>query len=324
MTAAAMTDAEPWHPRRLTHANLFVESMERSMDFYKEVVGLGESYRRVKSRGGFLTNGNTHHDLGVMEYSERLGGKRAKRFIGFYHIAFEMEHDLALHHWYRRAVAQGADFYFLGDHGNTHSVYLTDPDGNQVEVYADTLREWWTLKTGYMPTIQSGWTPDGTAATAEPKYHANPEIRFPETGIFRPRRTTRATLVLQRFERGVAFYRDVIGLVPIAGGTDAAFTAFVGSTGEHCLTLWRVAEDRPVGFHHVSLEVESAEDLRRSRARLLAETEIPIAAEAEHPARSALLIADLDGFLIQLYADTPGLPSPDLAALDPRTAFLLG
>ena len=51
-------------PRRLTHANLFVADMERSMDFYMSVIGLDESYRRVNLRAGFLTNGNSHHDIG--------------------------------------------------------------------------------------------------------------------------------------------------------------------------------------------------------------------------------------------------------------------
>jgi len=310
-------------PRRLTHANFFVENMERSMDFYKDIVGIGESYRRVKSRGGFLTNGNSHHDLGVMEYSERLGGKRAKKFIGFYHVAFEMESDWHLHEWYRNAVRREANFFFLGDHGNTHSVYMFDPDGNQVEVYTDTLKEWWKLKTGYMPTIQSAWKPEGGEPTREPKYHLNPELTFPPHGYFKPKYTTRATIVLSRFEQGVAFYRDIVGLTPVAGGIDKPFVALAGTTGVICLMLWRVAESRPVGFHHCSMEMASEAALRESKARLLAETGVKIVREIEHPGRYALFIEDLDGFELQLYAERVGRVV-NLDTLDPDTAFLLG
>lgn len=310
-------------PRRLTHANLFVENMERSMDFYKDVVGLGESYRRVKSRGGFLTNGNTHHDLGVMEYSERLGGKRAKKFIGFYHFAFEMESDWHLHEWYANAVARNANFFFLGDHGNTHSVYLIDPDGNQVEVYTDTLKEWWKLKTGYMPTIQSEWKPQGGVPSREPQYHAQPAITFPPHGLFRPRRSTRATIVLGRYEQGLAFYRDIVGLTPVAGGADREFTAFAGTTGEVCLMAWRTGASRPVGYHHVSMEADGEAGLRESAARLHATTPWRVAREVEVPGRYALYIEDPDGFLLQLYADRPG-ERVDLDALDPEAAFLIG
>lgn len=317
------TQAIPaFQPRRLTHANFFVENMERSMDFYKDIIGLGESYRRVKSRGGFLTNGNTHHDLGVMEYSERLGGKRAKRFIGFYHVAFEMESDRELHGWYERASAAGANFYFLGDHGNTHSIYLLDPDGNQVEVYTDTLKEWWTLKTGYIPTIQSSWKPDDTSASTEPKYHAEPEIQTSPHSLFHPRRTTRASFVLARYEEGLAFYRDLIGLTLIAGGAEASFAAFAGNTGDHCLTIWRPAPTRPLGFHHVSLEVGTVDDLRASAMAARARTDIRIVREIDHPARYAVLIEDIDGFLIQLYADRAG-SSIDWNSIDPEVAFFL-
>ena len=66
-------------PRRLTHANLFVADMERSMDFYRSVIGLDESYRRTNLRAGFLTNGNSHHDIAVMEYGRLYAGKRDRR-----------------------------------------------------------------------------------------------------------------------------------------------------------------------------------------------------------------------------------------------------
>jgi len=310
-------------PRRMTHANFFVENMERAMDFYKDVIGIGESYRRVKSRGGFLTNGSSHHDLGVMEYSERLGGKRAKKFIGFYHVAFEMESDWHLHEWYRNAVERKANFFFLGDHGNTHSVYMFDPDGNQVEVYTDTLKEWWKLKTGFMPTIQSAWKPEGGTPTREPKYHLQPQLSFPAHGYFKPKFTTRATIVLSKFEEGVAFYRDIVGLSPVAGGIDKAFVAFAGTTGKICLLLWSVSESRPPGFHHFSMEMSSDADLREATARFVAGSTVGIKREIDHPARHVLYIEDLDGFELQLYADRDGHPV-DLDALDADTAFLLG
>jgi catechol 2,3-dioxygenase len=310
------------NPRRLTHVNLFVENMERSMDFYKDVVGLGESYRRIKSRGGFLTNGNTHHDIGVMEYSERLGGKNAKRFIGFYHVAFEMENDWALRHWYVRAVDAKANFFFLGDHGNTHSIYLFDPDGNQIEVYSDTLKEWWKLKTGYMPTTGSQWRPDSGEPSTERNYHENPTIAFPPHGIFHPRRTTRATIVLRNYSAGVAFYRDLVGLTPVAGGEDMAFTAFAGTTGAICLMLWRASPTRPPGYHHVSLEVGDRADLLASKTRLVDETGRAVVQTLDHNGRLAVYIEDLDGFLIQLYADDNA--DIDWNTLDPDIAFLLG
>ncbi|MCX7152855.1 MAG: VOC family protein, partial [Proteobacteria bacterium] len=119
------------------------------------------------------------------------------------------------------------------------------------------------------------------------------------------------------------FYRDIVGLTPVAGGIDKPFVALAGTTGVICLMLWRVAESRPVGFHHFSMEMASEAALRESKARLLAETGVKIVREIEHPGRYALFIEDLDGFELQLYAERDGR-AVNLDTLDPDTAFLLG
>ena len=61
--------------RRLGHANLFVTDVERSLDFYNRVVGIEEVYRKAAPTdlqgpavGGFLSNGNTHHDIAVFRH----------------------------------------------------------------------------------------------------------------------------------------------------------------------------------------------------------------------------------------------------------------
>ena len=62
-----------FHPRRLGHANLFVSDLDRSMRFYSAVCGLEEVRREPAIRIGFLSNGNTHHDVGlVVEVEDRL------------------------------------------------------------------------------------------------------------------------------------------------------------------------------------------------------------------------------------------------------------
>ena len=53
-----------FQPRRLAHVNLYVADLERSMDFYTRVIGIEEVYRTPLGGGGFVSNGNTHHDVG--------------------------------------------------------------------------------------------------------------------------------------------------------------------------------------------------------------------------------------------------------------------
>ena len=62
-----MGDQVCFRPRRLGHANLYVSELERSMAFYNQVVGLEEVVREPAIHAGFLSNGNTHHDIGMVE-----------------------------------------------------------------------------------------------------------------------------------------------------------------------------------------------------------------------------------------------------------------
>ena len=73
-TLAATETAAQRHfaPRRLGHVNLVVSDVDRSMEFYKSVVGIEEAYVQPKVRAGFLSNGNTHHDIGMVEASGPL------------------------------------------------------------------------------------------------------------------------------------------------------------------------------------------------------------------------------------------------------------
>ena len=310
-------------PRRLTHANLFVANMERSMDFYISVIGLGESYRRTNLRAGFLTNGNSHHDIAVMEFGEVFAGKSepAGR-IGLNHLAFEMENDLELNQWYGAATAAGAHIHRTVDHGNTHSCYMRDPDGSQIEVYCDTIKEWWHLKSGVLTTPLDDWTPGGSEPSTERNYLADPKIGRVEDAPLHPVKTTHGVLVAGNYEACIDFYTGIIGLTLLTGSRDGLFCVLAGKLGEPCLAVFRPSRELEPGFHHVALSAWSVEDLQVSRS-LLAEAGIEPEAEIDHPSRYALCIRDPDGFRIGLYADRPGAPQTDWSAEDPATAIYL-
>lgn len=310
-------------PRRLTHANLFVADMERSMDFYMSVIGLDESYRRTNLRAGFLTNGNSHHDIAVMEYGQVYAGKREReRKIGLNHLAFEMENDLELNQWYRAAVEAGAHVHRTVDHGNTHSCYMHDPDGIQIEVYCDTIKEWWHLKTGTMTTPLDEWTPGEGEHSTEPMYLEDPAIGRMEDAPLHPVKTTHAVLVAADFEACFDFYTRIVGLSVHSGARDGRFCVLAGGLGTPCLALFRASADLAPGFHHVALSAWSVDDLTASRAAL-ADAGVEVAAETDHPSRYALCVTDPDGFRIQLYADRPDRVGTDWAAEDVDTLLYL-
>src|SRR5438552_4116991 len=89
-------------PRRLGHANLFVGEIERSMRFYNRVCGLEEVFRERTINAGFLTNGNSHHDIGMVQVGYGAQSETEDttllpddlgKWPGLFHLAFEMDNE---------------------------------------------------------------------------------------------------------------------------------------------------------------------------------------------------------------------------------------
>jgi len=294
-------------PRRLGHANVFVGDLDRSMAFYGSVVGLTEVCRERGIEAGFLTNGNTHHDVGCMQASgaRRIGrdghvqihegrGTRA----GLNHFGLEMENEAALVAAYERAKAAGLDIHRTTDHQLSHSIYVFDPEGNLLEFYADMMKEWWTVFKPEADLISGEWNPTATAPTTQSFYHPDPEIQEVADAVFRPLRIAHATLVARDFRTLLAFYTDVAGLDVLRAAPDSSWAVLGGSTGAHTLTLLPEAPGRPAGLHHTTFQLKDdrALDEGLARARTAGiEPELVL----EHPTKRSVFIKDPDGMRIE-------------------------
>jgi catechol 2,3-dioxygenase-like lactoylglutathione lyase family enzyme len=175
-----------FRPRRLGHTNLVVGNLERSMAFHTEVVGLEVAYVQPHNRAGFLSNGNTHHDIGMVEGEGPLGRGRAP---GLIHVAFELETEVDLVDGYERATGAGIEFERMADHDIAHAVYGRDPDGNQYEIYADVFRDWRAARSGIVTKPKPNWKPGDTPVNEARNYHPDPEIRWVEDAVFHPCKT---------------------------------------------------------------------------------------------------------------------------------------
>ncbi|SCF37819.1 VOC family protein [Micromonospora mirobrigensis] len=123
---------------RLNHAVLYVSDLERSVAFYRDVLG----FRRVPMtpdgfRGAaFLQapDSTNDHDLGLFEVDADAGRSPAGRStVGLYHLAWELDTLDELGATAERLAAAGA-LVGASDHGTTKSLYGHDPDGLEFEI----------------------------------------------------------------------------------------------------------------------------------------------------------------------------------------------
>ena len=128
--------------KELGHIVLYVSDLARSADFYRDVLGFHE----IKRQPGMalFSGGRTHHEMLLIEVG---GTPREKHGAepGLYHIGFKIgDGPEAAREAYRELVERGVRIVGTGDHTVTHSIYILDPDGNELELYADVSDAWRT------------------------------------------------------------------------------------------------------------------------------------------------------------------------------------
>lgn len=304
-------------PRRLGHANLLVSDTDASMNFYNEIVGFEEAYRVVAIQGGFLSNGNTHHDIGMIQSSGPAGRNRKP---GLNHLAFELETEVDLVKGYEKAIQDDIKFERTLDHDIAHSVYIADPDGNSCEIYADVVRDWRNARHGLVTKPKPEWWPGRTTPSAERNYDPDPEIRIVEHAVFQPRCTKHATLVVQDLAKSLKFYTERIGLTVNAEGDRYAILG--GTCGQNNVTLIQSHSSLSPCFHHVGIELHNEEGLEQSLIKL-AKKNLSVKAQFDHPLRRAVLLRDPDGILLQFFIDRADYDDPRWSQLDPDVALWL-
>ena len=152
--------------KELGHIVLYVHNLERSRYFYETVLGwhaiTPEGYAR-RACAFSSTNGRTHHELLLLEVGEDAPPVRHGHRAGLYHFGLKVgETDEELIEAIQRVQEHGVTIVGASDHTVTHSLYIEDPDGNEIELYIDV-----------QPAISSvGSVDEATAADPVPWFAA--------------------------------------------------------------------------------------------------------------------------------------------------------
>jgi catechol 2,3-dioxygenase len=243
---------------RLGAVELVVADLDRSLAYYRDVLGL----RLHRREGALAAIGAGGEDLVLL--AEQPDARRAGRHAGLFHFALLFDSREELARAALRLAAQGAPISGASDHGTHEAVYLRDPDGIGIELAADRPREQWPEPAAYAagpaPLDLHGLLE--TVAGEEPTRHAGEGLRMGHVH-----------LQVSDLDAARRFYRDALGFGVVVDIGSAAFLATGGYHHHVGVNVWAGVGIPPappdaVGLRHWTLELDGPAELDALRARL--------------------------------------------------------
>jgi catechol 2,3-dioxygenase len=235
--------------------SLIVSDLERSLAFYTEVFG----FTLLERNGGNATLGVD--GVPVLLLTEHAGAKpwpRERRsYTGLYHFAILVPTRADLGRWLRHWLDAGQPIPGQGDHVVSEALYISDPDENGIEIYADRPRSGWQWVNGQ---IQMGTGPvDLRGLLTEAAQHDEPW-----TGLAAGTHLGHMHLQVRNIAEAEAFYHSVLGFDIVAKMPTALFISAGGYHHHIGMNTWHSlgADPAPadsVGLRFFTIELPSAE-----------------------------------------------------------------
>jgi catechol 2,3-dioxygenase len=247
---------------RLGAVHLTVTVLDRSVGFYQDSLGL----RLHRREDAVAALGAGEEDLVVLHEAPRA--PRAGRHAGLYHFALLYPAREELARAVQRLAATRTAISGASDHGVSEAIYLPDPDGNGIELYADRPREAWPSapagdRVGMFTRALDVDALLATVAGEEPVRHAAPGLRMGHIHLH-----VGDTAAAQEF------YAGVLGFEPMTTYPGALFLAAGGYHHHLGLNTWRgegvgPAPDGSVGLREWTIVLDAGA-LAALRERLAA------------------------------------------------------
>jgi catechol 2,3-dioxygenase len=136
------------------HIHLTVSDLDRSLAFYRDLLGF-EISARYGDSAVFLSAGGYHHHIGLNTWSGKGATPAPKGHTGMYHVAFLYPSRLELAKVLKKLMNEKYPIDGSADHGVSEAIYLRDPDGNGVELYVDRPHEDWKIRNDGMVEMVS-------------------------------------------------------------------------------------------------------------------------------------------------------------------------
>jgi len=141
-----LTDRVPARPIadgvRIGHVHLKVADIDRALAFYQGVLGF-DLVMRLGESAAFVSAGGYHHHIGLNTLHSRRAAPPPPHHTGLYHFAIRYPTRRDLARAVRRVIDAGVPLQGVADHGVSESIYLSDIDGNGIELTRDKPESEW-------------------------------------------------------------------------------------------------------------------------------------------------------------------------------------
>ena len=274
---------------RVRSVTLAVSDLDRSADFYERVLGLPLISR---DQHGARLGPDAERPALVLSDIESPTPLPPSA-TGLYHVAWLHPNRAALADSVRRVAGASWPFEGASDHGVSEALYLCDPDGLGIELYADRPRERWERASDGHGVNMVTLPLDLEDLLAQ-------SLSEPSAAVPADTNVGHVHLKVSDVPSATAFYRDALGLEEQAQLPSAAFLAAGGYHHHVGLNSWQSrgaasAPDSAPGLRQIEFELGDAaalEALERTLADAAAQTPLELDADGE------LSVRDPDGQLL--------------------------
>lgn len=247
--------------------HLYVSNMERSLTFYRDVL----KFKVIKEEGSIALLGNeSNTPLFALEEKEYALPKQRNR-TGLYHFAILVSNREQLASVLRHALHKGYPIQGGADHHFSEAIYMSDPDGNGLEIYYDRPKEVWRDANGNLPFVSNPF--DGEALLQEAKEWQG----FSDETVM-----GHIHLHVADLEEAKRFYVDGFGFeVTISERNGALFVAAGGYHHHVGLNIWQGEGVPPqlsnsIGLKYFTVILENAEQKEKVYSSLQSVGAVPV------------------------------------------------
>jgi len=237
-------------PMRIGAVTMRVRKLDTVADFYRDVLGLAVMERTATA--AVLGAGGVR--LLVLEAHPQAADE-SRKAAGLYHTAFLMPARKDLARWLVHAVIHRVPLSGFADHRVSESVYLDDPEGNGIEVYADRDPSLWQWNGGTVTMATDQLDIDGLVSLTDGLRIGHIHLRVGD------------------LVQADGFYRGAIGFDPTRQRNGAAFLSSGRYHHHLALNVWQSAgagrrDDAATGLGWFSLEIDQQELFAAQEERL--------------------------------------------------------